>query len=107
MSRRCELTGKGPGTGNRVSHSHRKTRRRFLPNLQSVSLPSTLLGRIVRLRISTSALRTVTKYGGIDAYLLATAPQDLAPEAAKLKVQAQRAKQRGRNDKPAAAAAAS
>jgi large subunit ribosomal protein L28 len=101
MSRRCELTGKGPGTGNRVSHSHRKTRRRFLPNLQSASFPSALLGRIVRLRVATSALRTVTKYGGLDAFLLGTAAQNLAPEAAKLKSQAQRAMQARRSPKEA------
>ena len=59
MSRRCELTGKGPMTGNNVSHANNKTRRRFLPNLNEVTLQSETLGRGVKLRISAAALRTV------------------------------------------------
>ncbi len=69
MSRRCELTGKGVQTGNNVSHAQNKTRRRFLPNLQQVSLQSEALGEVVRLRVASSALRTVEKKGGLDAYL--------------------------------------
>ncbi len=59
MSRRCELTGKGVMTGNRVSHAVNRTRRRFLPNLLNVSLLSDVLGRSVKLRISANALRSV------------------------------------------------
>lgn len=70
MSRRCELTGKGVQTGNNVSHAQNKTRRRFMPNLQQVSLQSEVLGEVVRLRVASSALRTVEKKGGLDAYLL-------------------------------------
>jgi len=91
MSRRCDLTGKGPATGNRVSHSHRKTRRRFLPNLQPASLRSDLLGRIVRLRVSTSAPRTVTRAGGLDAYLLRAAPTSLSETGLKLQTQVKKA----------------
>ena len=54
MSRRCELTGKGPMTGNNVSHANNKTRRRFLPNLNEVTLQSEILGRGVKLRISAA-----------------------------------------------------
>ena len=61
MSRACQLTGKKPQSGNNVSHSHRKTRRRFLPNIQKISLASVALGRDFTLRISTRALRTVVK----------------------------------------------
>jgi len=70
MSRRCELTGKGVQTGNNVSHAHNKTRRRFLPNLQSKSLLSDTLGETIRFRVTTSAIRTVERQGGLDAYLL-------------------------------------
>ena len=69
MSRVCELTGKGPMTGNNVSHAHNKTRRRFLPNLNDVTLVSESLGRSFKLRISASALRTVDHRGGLDAFL--------------------------------------
>ena len=63
MARRCALTGKGPMSGNRVSHSHRKTRMRQLPNLHDKRLYVPELGRTVRLRVSTRALRTITKKG--------------------------------------------
>jgi len=61
MSRVCELTGKGPMTGNNVSHANNKTRRRFLPNLTDVTLGSDILDRRFKLRISNAALRTVAK----------------------------------------------
>ncbi len=57
MSRRCELTGKGPMSGNNVSHANNRTRRRFLPNLNDVSLISDALGRSFKLKISAAALR--------------------------------------------------
>ncbi|MBD3163269.1 MAG: 50S ribosomal protein L28 [Candidatus Eisenbacteria bacterium] len=63
MSRRCQLTGKRPLTGNNVSHAHNKTKRRQLPNLQSKRIWVPELKRWVRLRISTSALRTLNKKG--------------------------------------------
>jgi len=63
MSRRCKLTGKRPLAGNNVSHSHRKSRRRQLPNLQSKRIFVPELGRFVRLRLSTRALRTIDKKG--------------------------------------------
>lgn len=85
MSRVCELTGKSVMSGNNVSHAINKTRRRFLPNLQRVSLPSEALGRALRLRISTHALRSVEHRGGIDAFLMHAADKDLSPKAQKLK----------------------
>lgn len=63
MARRCKLTGKGPLTGNRVSHSHRKTKRRQLPNIQKKKVYVHELGRTVRIKASTSALRTIDKKG--------------------------------------------
>ena len=85
MSRRCELTGKGPMTGNNVSHANNKTKRRFLPNLQYTSLLSDALGEMVRLRVTPRAIRTVEQKGGLDAFLLATPNRKLPPEAIRLK----------------------
>lgn len=91
MSRRCELTGKGVLTGNRVSHSNIKTRRRYLPNLQPVSLASEALGRTFRFRIAASTLRTVDHRGGLDAFLLAARDDGLSPRALKVKKDVQAA----------------
>lgn len=85
MSRRCELTGKGVMTGHRVSHSNIKTNRRFLPNLQRVSLQSDALGRTFRFRIAASALRTVDHRGGLDSFLLKARDETLSPRALKVK----------------------
>ncbi|AHJ62396.1 LSU ribosomal protein L28P [Granulibacter bethesdensis] len=85
MSRRCQITGKGVLTGNNVSHANNKTRRRFLPNLQVAGLLSDTLGTSVRLRLSTRAIRTVEKNGGIDAFLLGTPDRQLPTEALELK----------------------
>ncbi len=87
MSRRCELTGKTRQIGHRVSHSNRKTKRRFLPNLLNVTLTSELLGRSVRLRISANALKTVDHRGGLDAFLLAAKDNELSPRALDIKRQ--------------------
>ncbi|MGR3322811.1 MAG: 50S ribosomal protein L28 [Pseudooceanicola sp.] len=85
MSRRCELTGKGPMTGNNVSHANNKTRRRFLPNLNDVSLRSEILGRNIKLRISASALRTVDHRGGLDKFLEKAKDAELSDTALKVK----------------------
>ncbi len=91
MARRCELTGKAVQTGNNVSHAHNKTRRRFLPNLQHMSLMSDVLGKPVRLRITAYALRAVEKKGGLDAYLLAAKDDKLSLAARRLKRRIQKA----------------
>lgn len=85
MSRRCELTGKGPMVGNNVSHANNKTKRRFLPNLTETALMSETLGRTFRLRVATSALRTVDHRGGLDAFLLKAKDADLSQNALKIK----------------------
>ena len=85
MSRRCELTGKGPMTGNNVSHAKNRTRRRFLPNLNHVTLQSETLGRSVKLRISAAALRTVDHRGGLDAFLSKAKDIELSDNALKVK----------------------
>ncbi len=84
MSRRCELTGKAVLTGHLVSHSNRKTKRRFLPNLCNVTLQSDTLGRAVRLRISANALRTVEHRGGRDAFLATATGDELSLNARNL-----------------------
>jgi large subunit ribosomal protein L28 len=71
--------------GNNVSHAHNKTRRRFLPNIQVASLLSDALGRSVRLKLSTRAIRTIEKKGGLDAFLLGTPDAKLPDEARRLK----------------------
>ncbi|MDJ0946837.1 MAG: 50S ribosomal protein L28 [Kiloniellales bacterium] len=91
MARRCAFTGKGVQTGNNVSHAHNKTRRRFLPNLQRTSLYSDSLGEMVRLRLSTRAIRTIEHNGGLDAFLLSTANAKLGEEARRLKRRIQKA----------------
>jgi large subunit ribosomal protein L28 len=93
MSRRCELTGKGPLVGNNVSHANRKTKRRYLPNLNDVTLMSDALGQSFKLRISTSALRTVDHRGGLDAFLMKAKDADLSPEALKIKKDVAKAQQ--------------
>ena len=87
MSRRCELTGKGPLVGHKVSHSNIKTKRRFLPNLVNVTLMSDALGRSVKLRVSANALKTVDHRGGLDAFLKKASADELSPRALKLKQQ--------------------
>lgn len=82
MSRVCELTGKSVQTGNNVSHSQRKTRRRYLPNLQRFSMWSVKLGKSFSFRASTSALRTVEASGGLDEYLCNADPALLSKNAA-------------------------
>ena len=84
MARRCDVTGKGVQTGNNVSHAHNKTRRRYLPNVQKMTLFSETLGK-VRLKISADALRSIENKGGLDAFLLNTSNLKLAPEAIKIK----------------------
>ncbi len=85
MAKRCALTGKETQFGHNVSHSNRKTNRRFAPNIQNTSLLSETLGRKIRLRISVRALRTVQKKGGLDGFLLKTDDAKLMPEALRLK----------------------
>ena len=87
MSRRCELTGKKPLVGHKVSHSNIKTKRRFLPNLRNVTLVSDTLGRRIRLRVSANALKTVDHRGGLDAFLLKANDDELAPRVLELKRQ--------------------
>ncbi len=85
MARRCELTGKAVLTGNTVSHANNKSRRRFLPNLNQVTLVSDALGQNVHLRITTHALRSVEHRGGLDAFLVKAKDAELSTKARRLK----------------------
>lgn len=90
MARRCVVTGKGVQVGHNVSHSNIKTKRRFLPNLQQISLLSDVLGS-VRMRVSAAAIRTIEHKGGIDAFLRNTPDRKLSPEVRRLKRRVERA----------------
>lgn len=85
MSRRCELTGKGVMVGNNVSHANNKSKRRFLPNLNEVTLISDVLGQSYKLRICAAALRTVDHRGGLDAFMAKAKDSELSPKALNIK----------------------
>ena len=85
MSKICELTGKSPLKGHRVSHANNKTKRKFFPNLKKVTFKSDILKRNIRLRVSNAALRTVDYMGGLDFYLKNVRSIKLSSKAKKLK----------------------
>ncbi len=87
MARRCELTGKDVMTGNNVSHAKNRSRRRFLPNLNVVTLASESLGRAFRLRVAMSSIRTVEHRGGLDAFLMKAKVDELSPKAREIRRQ--------------------
>jgi len=85
MSKKCEISGTGVMSGNNVSHANNRTRRRFLPNLQEVSLLSDVLGKVFKLKISARTLRSIEHNGGLDAYLESTSNTKLTAEAIEIK----------------------
>ena len=85
MSKKCELTGKSPLKGHKVSHANNKSKRKFFPNLKNVTFKSNVLKRNIRLSVSNAALRTVDYKGGIDFYLRNVKSFKLSPKAKKLK----------------------
>lgn len=87
MTRQCQITGKKPMAGNNVSHANNKTRRRFLPNLQETRVYSETLKRFERLRVSIHGLRTLEHKGGLDAFVMDTAPSKLDPALRKLRAE--------------------
>ena len=87
MSKKCELTGKSPLKGHKVSHSNNKTKRKFLPNLKKVTFTSHILKRNIRLNVSNSAVRTVDYKGGIDFFLKSVKSFKLSLRAKKLRNQ--------------------
>ena len=87
MSKKCELTGKSPLKGHRVSHANNKVKRKFFPNLKNVTFKSDILKRSIKLSVSNSALRTVDYRGGLDSYLKSVKSFKLSSRAKKLKNQ--------------------
>ena len=85
MTRKCELTGKLPMSGQLRSHAENKTKRVFRPNLCNVTLISDVLKRKVRLKVSAHALRSVEHRGGLDAFLMRARADELSPQCQKLK----------------------
>lgn len=103
MARRCAITEKGPLSGNTVSHSNRKAKRRFLPNMTQVSLISDSLGQTIRMRITASTLRSIDHNGGLDNFLMTTHSKSLSEEARALKRRVMKAREAaGTAEKPAA-----
>ena len=87
MSKKCELTGKSPLKGHKVSHANNKTKRKFFPNLKKVTFKSDILKRNIKFSVSNAALKTVDYKGGIDFYLKKVKPFKLSLKAKKLKNQ--------------------
>lgn len=90
MARRCELTGKAVMSGNNVSHAKNRTRRRFLPNLNNVTLMSEALDQKISLKVSANALRTVEHRGGLDAFLIKAKENELSDRVKLIKRQLER-----------------
>ena len=87
MSKKCELTGKSPLKGHKVSHANNKVKRKFLPNLKKVNFKSEILKRNIRLHVSNAALRTVDYKGGLDNFLKTVRIHKLSKKAKGLKNQ--------------------
>ena len=87
MSKKCELTGKSPLKGHKVSHANNKTKRKFFPNLKKVTFKSEISRRNIQLRVSNTALRTVDYKGGLDDFLKTAKNHKLSKKAKGLKSQ--------------------
>ena len=87
MSRKCELTGKSPLKGHKVSHANNKVKRKFFPNLRKINFKSEILKKNIRLRVSNTALRTVDYKGGLDNFLKTVRIHKLSKRAKRLKNQ--------------------
>ena len=94
MSRRCELTGKGPIVKNMVSHSNVKTKKWMLPNLHKRRLYSEILSGYVSLRVSTSALRSIQHVGGFDQFILSQSADKLSKRARAAQVRIRKVRDR-------------
>ena len=85
MVNKCSITRKKPLTGNNVSHAVNKTKRRFYPNLHNVSFFSEILGKKIKLKVSSRGIKTVEKNGGIDNYIINSKNINLTTETKKIK----------------------
>lgn len=95
MSRHCELTGKGPTSGNLVSHSNIKTRTRWLPNLKYKKFMVPELGQTITARLSTHAIKTIDKQGGITRALLLAKDEEMSEKLLHVKKQLTKALRKG------------
>ena len=85
MSKKCELTGKIPLKGHKVSHANNKTKRKFYPNLKKVKFTSEILKRNIRLNVTNSAVKSVDKKGSFDLFLKSAKSKNLSPRLKKIK----------------------
>ena len=85
MSKKCELTGKIPLKGHKVSHANNKTKRSFLPNLKKVRFKSELLKKSIKLTVSNAGVRSVDKKGSFDHFVKSAKIRDLSPRLKKIK----------------------
>ena len=85
MTKQCELTGVKISLGNNVSHAHNKTKRSFEPNLQKKSIYSDILNQMIKLKISTKAIKSIEFAGGFDKYIISVPNHKLSNKALKLK----------------------
>ncbi len=85
MSKKCELTGKIPLKGHKVSHANNKTKRRFLPNLKKVTFKSEALNKNMKLTVSNAGMRSVDKKGSFDQFIKAAKTKNLSIRLKKLK----------------------
>jgi|TARA_B100001245_G_scaffold213332_1_gene179154 large subunit ribosomal protein L28 len=85
MTKKCELTGKNPLKGHKVSHANNKTKRRFLPNLKKVNFKSEILNRNLKLTVSNAGVRSVDKKGTFDLFLKTVKNKNLSPRLKKIK----------------------
>ena len=85
MSKKCELTGRIPLKGHKVSHANNKTKRRFLPNLKKVKFRSLILNKSLKLTVSNAGVRSVDKKGSFDQFLISAKSRDLSLRLKKLK----------------------
>ena len=85
MSKKCDILGTGVQSGNNVSHANNKTRRRFMPNLQVVSLFSEALNKVFKLKVCSKTLRSIEHNGGLDSFLATTSNTKLTEEAKQIK----------------------
>ena len=85
MSKKCELTGKIPLKGHKVSHANNKTKRRFLPNLKKVKFKSEILKKSLKLKVSNAGVRSVDKKGSFDEFIKSAKSRDLSLRLRKLK----------------------
>tara|TARA_Y100001970_G_C14178697_1_gene828558 strand:+ start:364 stop:645 length:282 start_codon:yes stop_codon:yes gene_type:complete len=85
MSKKCELTGKNPLKGHKVSHANNKTKRRFLPNLKKVKFKSEILNKSMKLTVSNAGVRSVDKKGSFDKFIKSANSRNLSIRLKKLK----------------------